>query len=185
MKILLFANTDWYLYNFRLALAQTLRGRGDEVVLVSPEGPYGPRLQALGFRWLPVPMTQRSLNPLTELQTIFSLLKLYQREKPDLVQHFTVKCILYGSLVCHLLGLRSIVNSVTGLGYVFMDGGGTRWWLRAPIKLFYRMVLRRTWVIFQNPDDRAVFLEVSSGGSRKSGADPRLRCGHPALFSAA
>ena len=51
MKILLFANTDWYLYNFRLALAQALRERGDEVVLVSPEGDYAPRLLELGFRW--------------------------------------------------------------------------------------------------------------------------------------
>jgi glycosyltransferase involved in cell wall biosynthesis len=159
VKILMFANTDWYLYNFRLALAQALRARGDEVVLVSPAGPYGPRLQALGFRWMPVPMTQRSLNPLTEIQTVIRLLGLYRRENPDLVQHFTVKCVLYGSLVCHLLGIRSIVNSVTGLGYVFMDGGGTRRWLRGPIKMFYRIALRRTWVIFQNPDDRAVFLE--------------------------
>jgi len=87
------------------------------------------------------------------------LLRLYGREKPDLVHHFTVKCVLYGSLACHLIGIRSIVNSVTGLGYVFMDGGGARRWLRSLIKLSYWLVLRHTWVIFQNPDDRAVFLQ--------------------------
>jgi glycosyltransferase involved in cell wall biosynthesis len=31
--------------------------------------------------------------------------------------------------------------------------------LRDFIKLFYRLVLNNTWVIFQNPDDRAAFLE--------------------------
>jgi len=159
VKIVLFANTDWYLYNFRLAHAQALRQRGDEVVLVSPEGPYGPQMQALGFRWLPFPLARRSLNPLTELRAVVRLLGLYKREKPDLVHHFTVKCVLYGSLACRLLGIRSVVNSVTGLGYVFLGNGGTRKWLRDPIKLSYRMLLKPTWVIFLNPDDKAVFLE--------------------------
>ena len=37
-KVVLFANTDWYLYNFRLSLAQRLRQDGYEVVLLSPPG---------------------------------------------------------------------------------------------------------------------------------------------------
>ena len=159
MKILLFANTDWYLYNFRLGLAQALMERGDEVVLVSPAGPYGPRLQELGYRWIEFRMARGGLNPFAEIQTIIDLFKLYKREKPDLAHHFTVKCVLYGSLAGHLSGVRSIVNSVTGLGYVFMDGGGLRSWLRILIKLFYRLVLKGTWVVFQNPDDRVIFLE--------------------------
>ena len=159
VKILLFANTDWYLYNFRLALAQALRARGDEVVLVSPQGAYAPRLQELGFRWVGFPLEQHGLNPLVEISTIMRLVRLYRREKPDLVHQFTVKCVLYGSLACRMLGIRAVVNSVTGLGYVFMEGKGARRWLRGIIILFYRLVLRRTQVIFQNPDDKAIFLE--------------------------
>jgi glycosyltransferase involved in cell wall biosynthesis len=159
VKILMFANTDWYIFNFRLAQVQALCARGDEVVLLSPDGPYGPRMQAMGFHWLPFPLVRRSLNPLSEIQTIIRLLRLYKREGPDLVHHFTVKCVLYGSLASQLLGIHCVVNSVTGLGYVFMDGGGARRWLRGLIKVCYRLLLKRTWVIFQNPDDRAIFLE--------------------------
>jgi glycosyltransferase involved in cell wall biosynthesis len=159
MKILLFANTDWYLYNFRLAQALALRERGDEVVLVSPDGPYGPRMRDLGIRWLPFPLARRSLNPIEGFKTVLRLLKLYRREKPDLVHQFTVKCVLFGSLTCHLLGIHPVVNSVTGLGYVFMEGGAARRWLRGFIKLSYWLVLKNTWVIFQNPDDRSAFLE--------------------------
>ncbi len=36
VKILFFANTDWYLYNFRLPLARHLRDQGHEVVMLSP-----------------------------------------------------------------------------------------------------------------------------------------------------
>ncbi|MCX6033378.1 MAG: glycosyltransferase family 4 protein [Chloroflexi bacterium] len=159
MKILLFANTDWYLYNFRLELAEALRTRGDEVVLVSPGGAYAPRLQELGFRWVYFPLARRRLNPLVELSTILRLVSLYRREKPDLVHQFTVKCVLYGSLACFLLGIHSVVNSVEGLGYVFTEGGGARRWLRGLVKLIYRLVLRPTWVIFLNPDDRLFFLK--------------------------
>jgi glycosyltransferase involved in cell wall biosynthesis len=157
VKILMVANTDWYLYNFRLAHAQALRARGDEVVMVSPEGPYGPRMQAMGLRWLTFPMARRSVNPINEILAIVRLLRLYRRENPDLVHQFTVKCVLYGSLACHLLGIRSVVNSVTGLGYFFIDGGGARRWLRNLIKVAYRLLLLNTWVIFQNMDDWEVF----------------------------
>jgi len=159
VKILLFANTDWYLYNFRLALVQALRERGDEVVLVSPGGDYVPRLQAAGFRWVGFPLARRGLNPLAELVTIWRLVRFYRQENPILSISSPFKCVLYGTFACRLLGLRSVINSVTGLGYVFTEGQGARRWLRGLIKYFYRLVLRPTWVIFQNPDDQAIFLE--------------------------
>jgi glycosyltransferase involved in cell wall biosynthesis len=160
MRIILFANTDWYLYNFRLALAQALHERGDQVTLVSPNGPYTARLQELGFRWIQFPMARRNLNPLLEAITILRLARLYRCVKPELVHHFTVKCVLYGSLVSRLLGIRSVVNSVTGLGYIFTEGDGSRRrWLRRIVKLLYRILLRRTYVIFQNPDDQAIFIQ--------------------------
>lgn len=51
MKVVFFANTEWYLYNFRLAFAKFLRDHDFEVAMVSPGGPYGGRLRAEGFRW--------------------------------------------------------------------------------------------------------------------------------------
>jgi glycosyltransferase involved in cell wall biosynthesis len=159
VKILLIANTDWYLYNFRLALAETLRARGDQVVLVSPEGSYVKKLKDLGFRWVGFPLKRRSLNPLSEIRTLFRLFRLYQREAPDLVHQFTIKCVIYGSFICHLLGIRRVVNSITGLGYVFTEGKGARPWLRRLINVFYRLILFRTWVIFQNTTDEELFLK--------------------------
>ena len=73
MKIILFANTDWYLYNFRLALAERLRDEGWEVVLVSPPGDYGERLQHKGFRWIALPFSTRSANLFKELSLITRL----------------------------------------------------------------------------------------------------------------
>jgi len=159
MKIILFANTDWYLYNFRLALAQALREQGYQVVLLSPDGPYASRLKKLGFHWVCFPFARRGLNPIVEGLTILRLVQLYRREAPDIVHHFTVKCVLYGSLASRLASIHATVNTVTGLGYIFTEGRGLRRGLRGLVKLFYRIVLRRTYVIFQNPDDQAIFLQ--------------------------
>ena len=97
-KILLFANTDWYLYNFRRSLAEKLKEEGWDVVLVSPPGEYGPRLQELGFRWIAFPFSTRSTNFLMELVVIYRLIMLYRRERPDFCHHFTIKCVIYGTL---------------------------------------------------------------------------------------
>ena len=62
-KILLFANTDWYLYNFRLSLAKDLRAQGHEVILVSPHGDVQELLQGDGFKWIPFELSRQSINP--------------------------------------------------------------------------------------------------------------------------
>ena len=158
MKIILFANTDWYLYNFRLPLAQALRERGDDVLLLSPHGDYAEKLIAAGFRWQAFELERSGVNPLKEARTLLRLWQVYRRERPLLVHHFTVKPVLYGSVAALLAGRHTtVVNSVTGLGYVFTGGWSP---LRALVELLYRLVLRRTWVIFQNPDDQAAFLNT-------------------------
>jgi UDP:flavonoid glycosyltransferase YjiC (YdhE family) len=119
MKILLFANTDWYLYNFRLPLAKFLKNKGLEIVLISPPGDYVSRLEETGFRHITLPMERRSLNPWKEAKLLTHLTQLDATEKPDLVHHVTIKCVIYGSLAAQMAGLRPRVNAVTGLGHVF------------------------------------------------------------------
>ena len=84
MKVVLFANTDWYLYNFRLSLALALRDAGYELLLISPPGPYVEKLQALGLRWESLPMDRRSVNPIRELALLWHLWRLLRRERPAL-----------------------------------------------------------------------------------------------------
>ena len=158
MKIILLANTDWYLYNFRRQLAQALREQGHDVVLLSPAGEYVTRLQALGFRWIDFPLSRRGMNPLVEFASLVRLIHLYRSEQPDLVHHFTIKCVLYGTLAAHLAGIRVVVNSITGLGYVFLAGGPLKFVLRFFVRIWYRAVLFGSQVIFENEDDRQTFL---------------------------
>ena len=159
MKALLFANTDWYLYNFRLPLALALREKGWKVVLLSPPGSYSQRLLDAGFRWIPFPLSRKGLNPLQEANTVLRLWKVYRREQPDIFHHFTIKCILYGSIVCGGLGKsRRVINAITGLGYTFTGKSFLRRIGQSLVMMLYRLVLKKSWIIFQNPEDEAFFL---------------------------
>jgi glycosyltransferase involved in cell wall biosynthesis len=159
MKVILFANTGWYLYNFRLPLAKLLRERGAEVILLSPPGDYAGKLVASGFRWVEFPMSGGGTNPLAEISTLFRLWNSYRAEKPDLVHHFTPKCVLYGSLAARLSGVGSVVNSVTGLGYLFSGGGWRGRLVRGVASASYRFAMLGTQVIFQNSEDLRNFVE--------------------------
>jgi glycosyltransferase involved in cell wall biosynthesis len=158
-KVILFANTDWYLYNFRLSLARRLRDLGHEVVLISPPGEYGPKLQELGFRWHAVPMIRRSLNPLRELGLILWLARFFREEQPELVHGFTIKSAVYGSLGARLAGVPGRVNAVAGMGYVFSSRDLKARLLRPVVRQVMRMALNGEGcaLILQNPDDLAVF----------------------------
>lgn len=158
-RVLLFANTDWYLYNFRRSLALALRDVGHDPLLLSPPGAYGERLRGLGLRWEPVPMERRSLNPLREATLLLELARLFRREKPDLVHGFTIKCAVYGSLAARLAGVPAQVNAVTGLGYVFTSQDTKARALRPLVRTLMKTALgaRSARLILQNPDDVAMF----------------------------
>lgn len=158
-KIILFANTDWYLYNFRRSLALALKAQGYELLLISPPGPYGDKLRALGLRWEPVPMRRRSLNPLREAQLLAWLVSLFRRERPVLIHGFTIKCAVYGSLAARFVGVPARVNAVAGMGYVFTSNDNKARMLRPLVRTLMRAALggRSVRVILQNRDDMALF----------------------------
>ena len=161
MKVLLLANTDWYLYNFRLPLAQAIRAQGHEVVLVSPQGKFTEKLQRSDLLRCDRAVSARAIHPAARRRAcpVLRLAALYRRESPDLVHHFTVKCVLYGSLAARLSRVGAVVNALAGLGHCYADNGLQSKVLRLLINVVCRLALRRTQVIFQNPDDHRAYLE--------------------------
>ena len=162
MKVIFFANTDWYLFNFRLGLARYLRDKGAEVVMLSPPGEYGARIEAAGFHWIPLPMDRRSLHIVSELKLLKRILQIYKAERPDVVHNFTIKCVVYGSLAAQLAGIKARINAVTGLGHVFISESTKARLLRPLVKLLLRLALRgsQSRLVLQNPDDVQLFAQL-------------------------
>ena len=158
LKVILFSNTDWFLYNFRLNTAIGLRDAGYDVLLVSPQGKYVSRLQEAGFAWKRFDITRRGMNPFTELQTVLRFKKFLKQEQPDILNNYTIKCVIYGSLAARYSGVSNVINTIPGLGYVFTDQLKVKP-LRWLVKKLYRIALKGSSVIFINRDDQKLFLQ--------------------------
>lgn len=161
-KVILAANTDWYLYNFRLSLAQYLRQQGFEVLVVSPPGRFVEPLRTAGLRWLPWHVGRQTITPWTEARAYLELEKIYRAEKPQFVHHFTVKPVLYGSIAARRLHIPAVINSITGLGYVFLNQDRKAIILRSFISTAYRAAFKHPnhAAIFENETDRQVFIKM-------------------------
>jgi glycosyltransferase involved in cell wall biosynthesis len=161
LKFIYFANTDWYLFNFRLPAARRLRELGHEVVLVSPPGPYVSRIESDGFRCVPLPMSRSGVNPFCELATVARLARILSAERPDVLHNFTVKSAIYGGLAARVCGVPAVVQAVAGMGYVFSSNSLKARVLRPLVRQLMRFTLagRAFRLILQNPDDVNTFLD--------------------------
>ncbi len=163
-KVILFANTAWYLYNFRLSLAKKLKENGYEVVLISPPDEYAKHFEELGFRWISLPMDRRSLNLIREFFLIWHVKNIYQIEKPALVHHFTLKSILIGSIAAKLARIPKHINAIAGLGYIFSSQDLKARILKPVLKYFLRFLLKdkNSTFILQNSNDLIAFDNKAS-----------------------
>jgi glycosyltransferase involved in cell wall biosynthesis len=160
VKVLLVANSAWGLYNFRLPIARALMERGALVSLVCPEGPYTPKLEEMGFRVLRWQLDRRNLGPLGELRSLAGLWRIYRSERPDVVHHFTIKPNVHGTVAARLARVPRIINTWTGLGWMFSDAAKARA-LRPGLLLVMRRLYRSSQVqsVFQTAADQDTLVE--------------------------
>jgi glycosyltransferase involved in cell wall biosynthesis len=148
-------------YSYRIEMARATRDSGFDVHVASPPGKAVEILKKEGFTFHPIPMTRSGLMPWKEFGTITALYRLYRELRPDLVHHLRLKPVLYGGLAAYAARVPAVVGLLTGLGYVFTADTGRARIIRklvvASCKLAFRRGNQR--VIFQNPDDRFVFVE--------------------------
>ena len=153
IKIVLVGNDTWAMYNFRLYLIKFFQRSNFEVYVISPWDEYFEKLA----KHCPVfnpNFDKKGMNPFRDIATIISYLKIYRRIRPDIIFHYTVKPIIYGSLVARILKIPSVAIS-TGLGYVFIRGG----LISGLVKFLYKFSLKfASRIYFLNEDDRSFFI---------------------------
>ena len=133
---------------------------GVEVHAVAPPDGTEQKLADIGVTFHPWIIERRSMNPTKELVSIRRLQKIYHKIKPDLVHHYTVKAVLYGTAAARLCGIKGIVNSVTGLPYIIVSPkkGILKRMARWVAMRWYGWAVsgKRTATILQNQDDLAL-----------------------------
>ncbi len=119
--ILIVSNCTWYLYNFREELLEELRNKGHNLILLSPFDKYYDLISKYFIKSENLFLKRGSENPILELITLVNILFVYLKYKPKLVHHFTIKACIYGGFISKLLGIKNIINHITGLGPSFFS----------------------------------------------------------------
>jgi len=154
-KIVLSSNTSWNLYNFCSGLIETLIANDYKVVILAPEDSFTKLLEKKGCEITNIKLSPKSTNPFREIKTIGDYCKIYRDLSPDLVMHFTIKPVIYGSISARFLNVP-VINSITGLGVVFTNVS----WVTSVVSFLYRFSMAKVnSVFFLNNDDRKLFIK--------------------------
>lgn len=152
-KLLYFVTEDWYFCSHRLSLAIAARKAGYHVSVVTRVRAHGEVIRAAGLHLVPFNISRGGMNPLRELATIWRLVGVYRRLRPDIVHHVAMKPILYGGLAAALTGVGGVVNALAGMGWLFISAGGGARVVKLGVRLALRCLLGRGIALVQNPDD--------------------------------
>lgn len=168
-KILVFINDPKFLLSHRLALVEGLRESHHDLIIITGAGCEVEKIRQMGFCIYSIPFTRSGMNPVLEIKTLWHIFKLYRKLKPDLVHHVTIKPIIYGSIIARICRVPTIVNAVSGLGYVFTTD-------TLLVKLIRRLVIwgyryanfgKNTRVILQNDGDKSIFIANKMADEKK------------------
>lgn len=154
-KVLILANHDLVIYNFRLELVERLLAEGHQVHLSSPYGSRIDDLTAIGAQYHQTDMDRHGMNPAKELLLLARYRRLFRDIRPDIVLAFTVKPDIYGGMAAGAAHIPFIAN-ITGLGTALENGGIKK----AFVLFLYRIgLLHAHRVFFQNRENLNFMLE--------------------------
>lgn len=161
MKILILANNDVGLYQFRRELIEAL-AKDNEVSIALPYGKLVEPLKEI-CTFHDTPMERRGMNPMKDAKLLLQYRKLVKKEKPDLVVTYTIKPNIYGGIVSRFLRKPYAVN-ITGLGTVFQKKGAAL----LLVKLLYKLSLKKAKVIFfENLENMQTMLSMGLAKEEK------------------
>lgn len=159
-RVALTANTDWALYNFRKGLIDSLVRSGWRVFGVCKVDQF--RTQVASIRSVRIFHLRRyvkSVAPLRDILLTIEMVRCYKRIRPCVAHHFTIKPVIFGTLAARAARVPVVVNTITGLGYVFTDREEESPFLKHVVLCLYRLMgILSDLVIVQNLDDQAFFL---------------------------
>ena len=169
-KLVITANTGWYIYNFRIDLIKYLVSKNYDINIICPKDEYSFKLKNMGLNVYFWELNRKSINPFSELYSLFHLIKLYSKIKPEIVHHFTLKACLYGTLSANLFNKVSVINSITGIGPLFISKDIKLKLIYLFLKGIFKQVFSNLSkkVIFQNNHDREKYIKLKLTTSNKS-----------------
>ncbi len=153
-KVLIVANLSMHIIKVRKSLIKAIEDEGYAVEVLTARDEYFDTLIAEGYKIHEIKnLEKQGTSVIEQFKLYFEYKSIYKKIKPDFVIHYTIKPNIYGTLVASKLSIPSIMT-INGLGQIFENKK-----LFKMVSVLYRRACRKSKaVIFQNADDKAIFL---------------------------
>jgi glycosyltransferase involved in cell wall biosynthesis len=166
-KLLFLVTEDWYFCSHRLPVARAARDAGFEVVVATRVQAHGRQIREEGFTLCPIAWRRRGDGLVGAARAVVAIVRLYRRERPDILHHVALKPVLFGGFA-RALAFRhadetpASIDSVMGLGSGFSATTLAARLRRPPLGVALRLAaasgLGR--VVVQNPEDGDALAEL-------------------------
>ncbi|MBH0093522.1 glycosyltransferase family 4 protein [Pseudoalteromonas sp. SCQQ13] len=163
MKLIIIGTLSSSLYNFRGQLLQCFNDIGTSVKALASGATATDinAVEALGANYIDYPVSRSGLNPREDFKTFKALKKIFKAQQPDVILAYTIKPIIWGAFAARCLPNCRFYALVTGLGFAFQRGNWKKNLLMKLVVILYKTALKKAdKVIFQNPDNKQVFIDL-------------------------
>ena len=152
---------DWAFASLFLDRAIAAKNAGYEVAVHVRCSEHRTVIEQAGLEVIPHNISRSGLNPFRELTSVFQLIKIFRKFRPDVIHLIALKPIVLGSLASIFYPKAKIVNAPVGMGYLFASSDIRARVARPLVKLVLKSTLgrKRSMTIIENSDDRKSLVE--------------------------
>lgn len=144
----------------RIELARSLSELGHDVHVALPGEPKSDIASNENFSVHGYYLQRTSIGPFQDLRCFASLFFLYKHLSPALAHHFGLKPSLLGGNAARLAGVPAVVNSLTGLGYIYTTNAVKMRVIRKLVSagLNHSFAHKKSRITLQSNDNRRTLL---------------------------
>ncbi len=163
-KILFLINVDWFFVSHFLPVGKEAINKGYDVHLACAITDKKFKLESMGFTVHEVNISRSGTNIFKELKTMRQIYKVMKLVRPDIVEFFTIKPVIYGGIFSRLLAIPKKTFYITGLGYVFIKKGFKGFIIRHIAKFLYVLAIsgRNNSIITENIFDKNLIQSLNA-----------------------
>ncbi len=157
-KIIIFSNSSTNIVQLRKNLIKYLYNENYNLTICIPETNNKKIFsfkKKYNFNLLIISTHRSSINLFSNLFYIFQVSKILFKNQYDLILTFTIKPNIFVSLA-NIFFKKKIINFITGLGSSFLSNKLIKYII---FKLYKLSLSKSNYIIFQNDDDRNIFLK--------------------------
>jgi len=153
-SIAFLSHIDFNLYLFRLPVMIKLVEEGWKVYVICPKGRVSEKFKDFGIEHIEYNIDRKSLNPFKELKVINELYIVLKNLGVNILHTFNYKPNIYGTIAGRLVRVPIIINTIDGLGSLYIEKSIKSKMVRFIIELLSFFTSRLSdKVIVINPDD--------------------------------